>query len=109
MTESRSQRGGESTFRGLGYQTKFIAYLSLEMLSQKCPIKKITCEHTDDIEVQEDSKLIYYQVKSTSQSTLPKSKIIDSIKLFSLTESNNREKYNKYVLVSNAKIGSFND
>ena len=79
------------------------------MLSQKHHIKRITCEHIDDIEVQEDSELTYYQVKSTTSNTLRKSEIVDSIRSFSSIESTKRGKYNKYVLVSNVKIGNFDD
>ena len=106
-----SQGGGEAAFRGLDYQKKIIAYLSLGMLSKEPPIRNsVACEHLDDIEVEEDSKLIYYQVKSTTESSLPKSKIIDSIKLFSSIESNkNEEKFNEYILISNAKIRKFNN
>lgn len=54
---SHSQTGGEAAWRGLDYQKKFIAYLSLEMLLLNRPIRRITCEHLDDVEVEED----YYQ------------------------------------------------
>ncbi len=92
---SQSQRGGEAGWRGLDYQKKFIAYLSLEMLLQNQSIKKITCEYLDDIEVEEQSKLLYYQVKSTTNTILPKSDIIDSFKLFSSIESRNeKSRYN---------------
>ena len=106
-----SQGGGEAAFRGLDYQKKIIAYLSLGMLSKEPPIRNsVACERLDDIEVEEDSKLIYYQVKSTTESSLPKSKIIDSIKLFSSIQSNkNEEKFNEYILISNAKIRKFNN
>lgn len=67
-----SQGGGEAAFRGLDYQKKIIAYLSLGMLSKEPPIRNsVTCEHFDDIEVEEDSKLIYYQVKSTTERSMP--------------------------------------
>jgi hypothetical protein len=102
---SNSQRGGEAAFKGLGYQTNFIAYLSLEMLLEKRPIKRIICEHKDDIEVEVDSELINYQVASASGSTLRKPKIIKSIRSFSSIESKKtKETYNRYVLVPNANI-----
>jgi hypothetical protein len=58
IERTHSQRGGVAGWRGLDYQAKFIAYLSMEMLLKKT-IKRITCEHLDDIEVEEDSKLLY--------------------------------------------------
>lgn len=57
-----------------------------------------------DIEVEKDSKMIYYQIKSTSSPSLPKPDIIESIRLFSSIEAINEKKYNEYVLVSNANI-----
>ena len=105
MTKSRSQIGGESSFRGIDYQKKFIAFLCVEMLKNASSIKSITCEHNDDIKVQEDSTIKYYQIKSTSKPSLPKSEIINSIKLFLSIESNVGNNYNEYVIVSNANIG----
>ena len=109
---SDSQKGGEAAFRGLDYQKKFIAYLSTEMLLTKPRIKRITCEHLSDIEV-EDSKLVYYQVKSTTKNTLSKSEVIDGIKSFSLIDSNKKkDSANEYIIVSSAniaKISKFND
>ena len=61
MINTRSEKGGESTFRGIDYQKKFIAFLCLGMLGQVSSIKRITCEHNDDIEIYEDSLLKYYQ------------------------------------------------
>ena len=55
----RSQKGGESNFRGTDYQKKFIAFLCVRMLNED-KIKKVTCEHLDDVEVQEVSKLVRY-------------------------------------------------
>lgn len=112
MTDSsNSQRGGEFAFRGLDYQKKFIAYLCTEMLLGKRKIKRISCEHLDDIEVEEDSKVVYYQIKSTSQDSLPRSEIINSIELFSSTNNSAIAKspYHEYVLVSNARIRKFGD
>ena len=110
---SDSQKGGEVAFRGLDYQKKFIAYLSTEMLLTKPRIKRITCEHLSDIEVEEDSKLVYYQVKSTTKNTLSKSKVIDGIKSFSLIDSNKKkDSANEYIIVSSANIANiskFND
>lgn len=103
---SNSQRGGENLFRGLDYQKKFIAYLSLDMLSGKQPIKRITCEHLDDIEVEEnDSTLKYYQIKSTTNKTLPKPKMIESVRLFlSIQATKMTNAKDQYILVSNADI-----
>lgn len=108
---SNSQRGGESIFRGLDYQKKFIAYLCTEMLLGKRKIERISCEHLDDIEVEEDSKLVYYQIKSTTQDSLPSSEIINSIELFSSTNNSafGNSPYHEYVLVSNARIQKFAD
>ena len=36
-----SQRGGESNFRGMGYQKKIIAYFATQMLRGRLPITKI--------------------------------------------------------------------
>ena len=104
--ESNSQRGGESAFRGLDYQKKFIAYLSSEMLRGTQPIKGITCEHLDDIEVeQNDSTLRYYQIKSTTSHTLSKSQIIESVKLFlSIQARKGTDASQEYILLSNAHI-----
>jgi hypothetical protein len=44
MSVQKSQRGGETAFRGLDYQKRFIAYLAMEMLLGNKPIKTITCE-----------------------------------------------------------------
>lgn len=104
-----SQRGGESGFRGMGYQSKFIAYLSSEILLEKRKIETVTCEYEDDVKVKEDSKLVYYQVKSRGQNSLPKSEILDSIAHFAVIESTKNERHNEYVLVSKANISKFND
>jgi hypothetical protein len=104
---SDSQKGGEVAFRGLDYQKKFIAYLSTEMLLTKPRIKRITCEHLSDIEVEEDSKLVYYQVKSTTKTTLSKSEVIDGIKSFSLIDYNKKkDSANEYIIVSSANIAN---
>lgn len=109
MTDSSSsQIGGESNLRAIEYQKKFVAYLCVQMLRDE-KIKKVTCEHLNDIEVQHDSKLIYYQIKSTSRNTLPKSEILDSFRLFLSNDNYAKGKSTdkEYVLVSNAKISSF--
>ena len=100
----------ESNFRGMDYQKKFIALLCLWMLRDG-KILRVTCEHVDDVEVQEGSKVVYYQIKSTSKSSLPKSEILDSFKLFLLNGSsvNGEQIDREYVLVSNARIEKFND
>jgi hypothetical protein len=106
----RSQRGGEANWKGMGYQKKFIAYLCCDMLLRN-NIKRVTCEHLDDIEVEVDSKLVYYQTKSTTQSTLSRREIRESFELF--LENNNTgssrltNKDIEYILVSNARIGNF--
>ena len=103
---ARSETGGEATFRGMDYQKKFIAFLCLKMLEQASSIKRISCEHNDDIEIYEDSLFKYYQIKSTTENTLRKKEIIDAIKLFLSIESNETNNdYNEYVIVSNANIG----
>src|SRR5690348_16784837 len=108
---SKSQSGGVANIRGLDYQKKFIAYLCTEIVSGKRDIKRITCEYKDDIEVEEDSKLVYYQIKSTTDHSLRKEKIMESIKLFSDTYKSNsgRSAHNEFVLVSNARIMNFED
>ncbi|MFZ0513431.1 MAG: hypothetical protein WAM14_17630 [Candidatus Nitrosopolaris sp.] len=70
------------------------------------PIKRITCEHLDDIEVeQNDSTLRYYQIKSTTNHTLSKSKIIESVKLFlSIQARKWTDASQQYILLSNAHI-----
>ena len=98
INTSQSQRGGEAAWRGLDYQKKFIAYLSLKMLLEKQSIKRITCEHLDDIEVEEQSKLLYYQVKSTSNSSLPKS---DLIALSNFRQSNRYSEIQKRNIIFN--------
>lgn len=101
---SASQKGGESTFRGMEYQKKFAAYLCVEMLNGK--IRRVTCEQLDDIETEEDSKIIYYQIKSTTQDSLPKGEILKSFKNFSSIDgSNNGTPKREYVLVCNKRIG----
>jgi hypothetical protein len=107
MSAEKFQTGGEAAFRGLDYQKKFIAYLALEMLLGKRPIVRISCEHQDDIEVEEnDSILTYYQIKSTKRRTLAKSKIIEALNLFlSIQAMKKANRVNNYVLVSNADIG----
>ena len=110
MTKSKSQIGGESSFRGFDYQKKFIAFLCIKMLKQASSIKSITCEHNDDIEVREDSKLKYYQVKSTLDNKLPNTRIIDAIKLISSNEPiEDKANYNEYVIVSNANIAGITE
>jgi hypothetical protein len=108
---SASQMGGESTYRGMDYQKKFIAYLCTQMLLGKAKINRIRCEHLDDIEVQTDPKTIYYQIKSRSQGSLPRIKIVESFKLFlSINNFSNKESTEReYILVSNAKIANFDD
>jgi Cap4, dsDNA endonuclease domain len=106
MTDSsRSQRGGIATWQGLDYQKRFIAYLSISMLSEGNQIIRITCEDLDDIKVEEESRIIYYQVKLTDSPTLQLHKICDSIKLFSSIEAKKtHSKRTEYVLSSNAKV-----
>jgi Cap4-like dsDNA endonuclease family protein len=94
----------------LGYQKKFIAYLCVELISEKRNIKKISCEWKDDILVEEDSKFVYYQIKSTNNDSLPKNEIMDSLGLFcTITNPAKISEYNEYVLVSNARIANFRD
>ena len=54
IDSSRSQRGGIATWQGLDYQKRFIAYLSISMLSEKNQIIRITCEDLDDIKRRKD-------------------------------------------------------
>jgi len=49
MSAQRSQTGGETAFRGLDYQKKFIA--RIRNVAGKKPIIRISCEHQDDIEL----------------------------------------------------------
>jgi hypothetical protein len=76
------------------------------MLLGKQSIKRIVCEHLDDIEVEENNSILkYYQIKSTQNKTLPTSKIIDSIKLFlSIQKTTPLDMKDQYILVSNANI-----
>ena len=105
IDSSRSQRGGIATWQGLDYQKGFITYLSIRMLSEGHQIIRITCEDLDDIKVEEESKISYYQVKSTTSPTLSPKEIRNSIKLFSSIEANNiHSKMTEYILISNAKI-----
>jgi hypothetical protein len=102
---SKSQRGGEDSNRGMDYQKRFAALLCCKMLLEG-KIKRVTCEHLDDIEVEEETKIIYYQLKSTKCNSLRKKDIIKSFKLFSDIDSYNKgdTKEKEYVLVSNARI-----
>lgn len=100
----RSQTGGTSALIGFDYQKKFVAYLALGLLKKDPYIRRITCEHLDDIEVEQNTKIVYYQIKSTTGHTLPMAKIIESIKLFASIEALNDKKNSEYVLVSNADI-----
>jgi hypothetical protein len=82
----------------------------MEMISGKRNIKRISCELKDDIEVEEDSKLVYYQIKSTTKESLPKNKIMDSIRLFcTINSSSQKPQSNEFVLVSNTKIANLKD
>ena len=111
MTDSlRSQKGGESNLRGIDYQKKFTAFLCVRMLKED-KIKEVTCEHLDDVEVQEVSKLVYYQIKSTSGNVLSKSEILDSFGLFLSNDGRVKERpaNREYVLVSNGIIRKFSD
>lgn len=102
---SRSQSGAKATWEGLDYQKRIVAYLAIKMLSEGHQIIRITCEELDDIKVEEETKIIYYQVKLTSSPSLSSTEIHNSIKLFSLIEANNpHNKRTEYVLISNAKI-----
>lgn len=102
---SRSQRGAKATWEGLDYQKRVVAYLAIKMLSEGHQIIRITCEELDDIEVEEETKIIYYQVKLTSSRSLSTTEIHDSIKLFSSIEANKiHSKRTEYILISNAKI-----
>jgi hypothetical protein len=106
----RSQKGAAANWKGLDYQKKFIAFLAVEMLSEDSLIKRITCENVEDVEVEEESKIVYYQVKLTDKNTLRTSEIKDSVKLFASIEAKGSDsKYSEYVIVSNAKIGEFSD
>jgi hypothetical protein len=107
---SRSQRGGIAAWQGLDYQKKIIAYLAIGILSSGSKIIRITCEDLDDIKVEEESKIIYYQVKSTSSRTLSPADIHKSIQLFSTIESNiTHTKRTEYVLTSSARIKNLPD
>jgi hypothetical protein len=76
------------------------------MLQGKRPIIRISCEHQDDIEVEENGSLTYYQIKSTEGRTLAKSKIKEALNLFlSIQTMKKANRVNNYVLVSNADIG----
>ena len=57
IDSSRSQRGGIATWQGLDYQKRFIAYLSISMLSEKNQIIRITCEDLDDIKRRKDDMI----------------------------------------------------
>ncbi|MGH9984234.1 MAG: hypothetical protein ACRD4J_11965 [Nitrososphaeraceae archaeon] len=108
---SRSQRSGIAAWQGLDYQKKIIAYLAIGILSNGSKIIRITCEDLDDdIKVEEESKIIYYQVKSTSSRTLSPADIHKSIQLFSTIESNiTHTKRTEYVLTSSARIKNLPD
>jgi hypothetical protein len=109
---SSSQRGGEALASGKSYQNKFFAYLCSTMLLDK-KYMKIICEHFEDIEVQEDSKTVFYQVKSSKGNTLPRNEIIDSYKSFLRTDhlcaEPKQTKRIEYVIATNAKIANFED
>lgn len=78
----QSQIGGESTYRGLGYQQKVIAYFATQMLKK--------------------------EVKSTNRNKLSNKEVIDSIKLFILNSLQEKpENIKKFILLSNANIGGF--
>jgi hypothetical protein len=80
------------------------------MLLEELPIKRIICENLNDIEIEENSKMIYFQVKSTSAPSLARSAIIESVQLFAAIEARNEEmKYDEYVLVSNSNINKIHD
>jgi hypothetical protein len=81
------------------------------MISGKRNIKKISCEWKDDILVEEDSKFVYYQIKSNINDSLSRSEIMDSIGLFCTINNpaDHVSQYNEYVLVSNARIANFRD
>ena len=85
---ARSQRGGIANWQALDYQKRFVAYLAIKMLSDGHRIERITCEELDDIKVEEESKITYYQVKLTSSPTLLPKEICNSMKLFSSIEAN---------------------
>jgi hypothetical protein len=64
----------------------------------------------DDIKIEEESRIIYYQVKLTGSPALPLRKICDGVKLFSSIEAKNPQtKRTEYVLSSNAKIRKLPD
>jgi uncharacterized protein YjbI with pentapeptide repeats len=106
---SKSKSGGEAANRGMDYQKKFAAYLCVQMLKGK--IKRVTCEWQDDIEIEEDSKIVYYQIKSSTQDKLPVEEILKSFNLFSSVGKTNSGSPTKkeYVLVCNKRIEKFND
>lgn len=80
------------------------------MLSDGHRIVRITCEELDDIKVEEESKITYYQVNLTSSPTLLPKEICNSMKLFSSIEANKtHSKRTEYVLISNAKIKKLPD
>ena len=64
---------------GYGISKKFAAYLCVQMLNDD-KIKKVTCERLDDIETEEGSKTVYYQIKSTIGDSLSKGEILKSFK-----------------------------
>lgn len=104
MSKSKSQTGGEGSFRALTYQKKFLAYLCLLMISGKNSIKSITCEQDDDVLVQEESTIKYYQVKSTINDSLRIGKVYEAIELFLCNENKQDDANAKYVIVSGSKI-----
>src|SRR3954464_13265841 len=104
---SRSQIGGESNWRGMRYQKRFAALLCCNMLCGE-NIARVTCEHQNDIEVEKDSKLIYYQIK-ISKGSLARSGIRDSFALFLENSVHNQSTDKEYILVSNNKIGDFTE
>ncbi len=107
---SRSERGGIAAWQGLDYQKKIITYLAIEILSNGSKIIRITCEDLNDIKVEEESKIIYYQVKLTSSRTLPPADMDKSIRLFSTIEDSiTHAKRTEYVLTSSARIKNLPD
>lgn len=106
----QSQRGGIAAWRGLEYQKKIIAYLAIAMLINGSKIKRITCEDLDDIKVEEESKITYYQVKLTSSRPLTSTEIHKCIGLFSKIETSiAHSKQAEYVLISSTKIKNLPD
>jgi hypothetical protein len=100
----------DAVFSGSSYQKKFIAYLSLETILETQPVKGISCKDTHSIIVDDGSKLIYYEIKDTTEISLAKSNILDGIKLFSSIESTaHKMRYGEYVLVSSTGIQRIND